>query len=293
MKNRGFGWSLLGFLVLGCGGTASTTSRPAGPPPTPIPQAAQLPGPVTAGPTAWTFKYSPGVLSYRISRSAAIESAGPDSVQHRETSSNITHELLTLKSTEEATKFTAVLDTFATTTQGLIGTVRPVELPVQISGSLTDSGLTINNGVMSDNCNALGSLLITDLHNLLVTFPVQMATGTSWRDSADVSGCQAGVPTSTHTARSYVVSGEVLYEGRPVLVIQRTDTTRASGEGGLQQHHVLIDARGTGTALYYLETSTGQIVHLTVSQLLTLEVTASGRRFRFTQESKQDFSSVR
>jgi hypothetical protein len=135
-------------------------------------------------------------------------------------------------------------------------------------------------------------MLATDLHNLLIAFPEQLSTGVSWKDSADVRGCQAGVPTSAHTNRSYVVSGAAFYEGRPVLVILRTDTTRAKGEGGLQQHRVSIDATGTGTGLYYLDTGTGRVVRLTVDQILDLGITASARRSHFRQNSKQEFQIV-
>jgi hypothetical protein len=135
-------------------------------------------------------------------------------------------------------------------------------------------------------------MLATDLHNLLIAFPEQLSTGVSWKDSADVRGCQAGVPTSAHISRSYVVSGAGSYEGRPVLVILRTDTTRAKGEGGLQQHRVSIEATGTGTGLYYLDTGTGRVVRLTLDQILDLGITASARRSQFRQNSKQEFQIV-
>jgi hypothetical protein len=239
-----------------------------------------------------SFKYAPGTVRYRISRSAAIESLGPDSPAHREISTNITHELLTLEPVDQVTNFTALIDTSATTTQGLIGSVQSVQLPVQISGSFSDTALTVSAEVTGGKCNAVSSMLLTDLHNLLIVFPKHLSTGVTWRDSTDVTGCQAGVPTSVHTTRSYIVSGNATYEGHPVLVILRTDTTSAKGEGGLQQHRVSIDATGTGTAVYYIDTTSGQIVRLTLDQLLDLGVTASTKRSKFKQNSKQDFQIV-
>jgi hypothetical protein len=174
----------------------------------------------------------------------------------------------------------------------LIGSVQPVQLPVQASGSFTDSSLTITTDKIGGKCNMVSSLLATDLHNLLVAFPERLSTGMSWKDSTDVEGCQAGIPTSAHTTRSYTVSGNASYEGHPVLVILRTDTTRAKGEGGLQQHRASIDATGTGTALYYLDAGNGRVVRLTVDQLLDLAVTASGKRSQFRQNSKQEFQIV-
>jgi hypothetical protein len=135
-------------------------------------------------------------------------------------------------------------------------------------------------------------MLVTDLHNLLIAFPKQLSTGVTWKDSADVTGCQAGVPTAAHTARSYIVSGNASFEGHPMLVVLRTDTTRAKGEGGLQQHRVSIEVAGTGTALYYIDTASGRIVRLTIDQLLDLSVTTSARRSQFKQNSKQDFQLV-
>ncbi len=277
------------WLMLACSGTQ--TSRPAAPAPMPASPVSRLPAPLS-NTGSWSFKYAPGVVIYRISRSAAIETSDPDSVYHREISTNITHELLTLEQADQAIGFTAVVDTFATTTQGRIGPVQSVQLPIQISGLLTDSALTLISDTASEKCKSMSSMLATDLHNLLVAFPKQLSAGAGWKDSADVKGCQGGVPTSTHTTRSYVVSGEVSFEGRRALLVLRADTIHAIGEGGLQQHRVLVDAIGTGTAFYYLDPTTGRIIRLAVDQVLNLGVTTSAKQFRFKQDSKQDFRIV-
>jgi hypothetical protein len=283
-------WCLLFSFTLGCGGARGP--RPDTPSPTPV----SLPAPqptASVAPTSGSrsFKYAPGMVTYRISRSAAIESTGPDSIRHREISTNVTHEALTLDSTDRGTNFTVVVDTFATTTQGLIGPVQPIQLPIRSSGSLTDTTVTINQAE-SEQCNTISSMLVTDLHNLLVPFPGQLSSGVAWKDSTDIKGCQGGIPTSAHTTRSFVVSGESSYEGRPVLLIVRADTTRAQGEGGLRQHRVSIDATGTGTAVYSLDMTTSRILHLTVDQILNLSLATLTGRFQFKQDSKQDFRIV-
>jgi hypothetical protein len=286
-------WYLLSVFTVACSGARG--SPPVAPSPLPTSPTSQPTAPVvplvpTAG--ASSFKYAAGAVRYRISRSAAIESTAPDSQAHHELSTNITNELLTLEPVDQGMNFTALIDTFTTTTQGLIGAVQSIQLPVQISGSFTDSSLTINTAIAGSNCNTVGSMLAADLRNLLIAFPEQLSTGVSWKDSTDVQGCQAGVPTAAHTIRSYVVSGATSYEGRPVLVILRADTTHARGEGGLQQHRVSIDAAGTGTAIYYLDSTTGRVVQLTIDQLLDLGITASARRSQFRQNSKQEFQIV-
>ena len=283
-------WYLLSGFTVACSGARS--SPPGAPSPQPVSSVPQPAVPVAPTTGAFSFKYAAGTIRYRISRSAAIETTGLDSRIHREISTNITNELLTLEPTDRATNFTAVIDTSATATQGLIGSVQSVQLPIQISGSFADSGLTINADATGSKCNTVSSMLVTDLHNLLVSFPEPLSTGVSWRDSVNVRGCQAGIPTFAHTDRSYIVSGDASYEGDPVLVILRTDTTRAKGEGGLQQHRISIDATGTGSALYYLDTETGRVVRLTIDQVLDISVTASAKLSQFRQNSKQEFQII-
>jgi hypothetical protein len=286
IRNQRQGWYIVVWFSVACAG--ARTSQPAAPLPTPT-SPAEIPAPTVPTAGSWSFKHSPGAVTYQISRSAAIETRDLDLPVHREISTNTTHELLTFEPADQAVNFTAVVDTFTTTTQGLIGPVQPVQLPIQLSGSFLDNTLTIRPDSTNGTCSPITSALVTDLHNLLVTFPAQLSSGVAWKDSTDVKGCQAGVPTSTHTVRSYTVSGEGSYEGRPVLLIQRVDTTHAQGEGGLQQHRISIDASGTGNAVYYLDTVAGRILRLTVDQILNLKVTASGRDQHFRQDSKQDF----
>jgi hypothetical protein len=114
----------------------------------------------------------------------------------------------------------------------------------------------------------------------------------AWQDSVDTTGCQAAIPTTTRTISSYIVSGEADYEGRPVLLVQRTDTVQAHGEGAQQQHPVKLDAGGTGSAVYYLDTKDGRIVRITAGQELSLTITTSARTYQFKQSSKQEFRLV-
>jgi hypothetical protein len=89
--------------------------------------------------------------------------------------------------------------------------------------------------------------------------------------------------------RSYVVSGEASYDGRLVLLVQRSDTITAHGEGAQQQHSLKLDAIGTGSAVYYLDTKDGHVVRLTAGQELSLTITTSSKAHQFKQSSRQDF----
>jgi len=287
IQNRLLIWILLISFSIGC---TPPQSAPPITTPQPVNPAPESPPTVNPSTGPWSFKYAAGHLSYQIARTAVVERL--DSLGQREITTNAAHELLTLDSTEQGIGFTVVVDTFATTTQGLIGAIQPTELPAQISGSFANNVLTINGQSGNDRCSPLSTVLITDLHNLLVPFPPVLSSGVTWTDTVDIQGCQSGVPTLSHTTRSYVVSGESSYEGQVVIMVVRADTTRAEGEGGLQQHRVSTAGNASGKAIYYLNQATGQVVHLTLNQTLDLSVTTVARQYRFKQDSKQDFRIV-
>jgi hypothetical protein len=272
-------------LLVGCSSARTV------PPGSPVP--AIPPPPVVASPSAssWTFSHAPGAMRYQVSRSAAIESLSDSNSRH-EVSSNITHELITLApGTDSGIVLRATVDTFATTTQGLIGPVQSAQLPIEVSGVFTADSLVIGNDTVTNagKCNPIRSTLVSDLHNLLARFPAQLTPGLAWRDSVNSAGCQAAIPTTSQTTRSFLVSGEAVYEGRPVLLIQRSDTIQAHGEGAQQQHPLKLDASGTGSAVYYLNTTDGRVIRLTSGQELILTITTSSKLHRFKQSSRQDF----
>jgi hypothetical protein len=134
----------------------------------------------------------------------------------------------------------------------------------------------------------VNGLLIADIHNLLIAFLATLSAGLTWTDSVNFQGCQSGIPTLLHTNRRYSVSGEVMFEGKPAVLVLRTDTSRSHGEGGLEQHRMTIDATGTGTAAYYLNPVTGQVSHISLNQILDLGVSTTAREYHFKQTSKQE-----
>jgi hypothetical protein len=274
-------WTLVFYFAIGCSSTRA--ARPDLPPP-------NLPPVINpSAASSWVFNYTPGVMRYQISRSAAIDGQS-DSGSNREISTNITREVVTLTPTgDSAISFTAVIDTFSSTTQGRIGPVQPMQLPVQVSGIFADSAFTITNDGSSNKCNPVSSAIVSDLRNLLTRFPALLSRGLVWQDSVTMTGCQAAISTTSRIIRSYVVSGEAIYEGQPVLVVQRADTIQAQGEGAQQQHTVKLNANGTGSAIYYLDTKDGRLVRLTTGQEMTLIFTASGKAHQFRQSSRQEF----
>lgn len=279
--------SLCFFVLITTGCAPAAVPRPVQPAPLP-----SIPNPAPSAASAWTINRSSGAISYQISRSAAIESQS-DSNPHREISTNTTHELVTLTMVGDTIHFAALIDTSSSTTQGTIGPVQSVLLPVQLSGSAIGDSLTILADSTTEKCNPVSSALSADLHNLLVGFPSQLSQTGSWRDSLELSTCQAMIPTTVRISRSYVVAGETTYQGLLVVVVQRRDSIHARGEGAQQQHRVTLDASGTGTATYYLNPQNGFVLRLNTEQNLDLAITTSGKIHRFRQISTQNFSSLR
>lgn len=278
---------LLAFCLAGCV-SPRPPQQPAEPVLVPLPPS--VPESLRTTPRSWSFSFTPGTVAYRISRTAAIEDLDPEA--RRETSTNSSHESITLQVIGDTISFTAVVDSFSTTTQGAISAAPTTQLPLRLSGFLIDDSLTIADSV-AQKCNPVTTALITDLHNLLPRFPTTLSTASTWKDSTSLLGCQGSISTQSHVTRWYKVIGESTYESVPVVVIQRTDTIRATGEGAQQQHQMLLDASGVGNAVYYVDTRNGRVLHLSSSQDLSLTVTASGKTNHFRQNAKQKFALMR
>jgi hypothetical protein len=283
-------WGLLCVLAACASPKAPVAGVPA-PLPVPFPLPTS-PIPNTPGATAWNFTYAAGTMSYEVSRTASIESQS-DSSSHTELSNNVTHELVNLEFVGDTIRFAAAIDTFSTATQGSIGPAQTVTLPIQVTGSLLRDSLIISSDSIPESCNPARSALATDLRNLLVPFPPKLDQGARWKDSTEVKGCQAMIPTTVTSSRWFTVAGETMYEGRPVLAVQRSDTIRAHGEGAQKQHPLILDAAGTGRAVYYLSPGDGRVLHLSTEHDLNLSISTSGQVHRFKQSSKQEFKLAR
>jgi hypothetical protein len=277
-------------LVFSLACTSAHRSSPRAPEPLPTtPTRPVEPVSDSSGQGPWAFAYATGVKTYTVHRAATVRRT--DSVASREmTSTNATHEILTFEVTSAGTTVTAVIDSFNTAAQGPAGPAQPNQVPMQLSGLLAGGLLTISNDPgATDTCSQIQSILLTDLRNLVVPFPDSLTHGLSWKDSVSLKGCQVGIPTSIEITRSFVVVGEIPYDGQRVLEIARTDSAHMAGEGGLQQHHVLVHAAGTGTGSYYVNVSTGQIIRLSTDQVLDIEVATVRSKAQFRQTSTQEF----
>lgn len=283
--NRSSGMFLYGLVALlgiACAGSRS------GPAEIGAVRAADIPV-SSSGP--WSFSHSPGTREYRISRSATIQ-GWIDSDSREEVVTNLTHQILTFDSTENGLTFKSVVDKFDLKTEGVVGPAQPVQLPIQLSGIVTAAGIQLD-AAAGEQCDAVQSIAVTDVHNLIASFPPRLAKGMAWRDSISVSGCQAGIPTTTRTRRAFKVDGEVLHRGQSLLLLTRMDTLVSRGTGAYHQHRMEVGGTGSGSALYYLDPATGVVSHLITVQSSQLKVTTSGRLHAFSQIANQEFVRVR
>jgi len=279
----------ISFLVtLGCSPASRTHPVPQAPTPA-------TPAPVSGiqSPQLWSFNYEPGVTAYRIDRHATIESlASPLTSAVTDSSTNTSHEILSLERIGDTIQFALVVDTFATRIPERAGATEIPALPVQTKGWMTRDSLVIMRDSASLPCNSIAAVAESDVQNLLVRFPVELRTGMTWQDSVDVKGCSASIPTSVHITRSFWVAGESRSTEAGTLIIERTDSIKAHGEGAQQQHHVMLDAAGNGKALYYLG-SNGQLMRVSSDQQLDLTVVTSENTGHFRQSLKQEIELIR
>lgn len=269
------------LLATACatGGPVTTAGGPS------IPQ--PIIQPADRGP--WNFSYRSDTLRYQVNRSAAIESQ-VDSGVHREISTNNTHEILSLVVLGDTVRYTAAVDSFSTANQGLVGSVQPVSLPVEISGFIDSLGLNTDSTATDEHCNPVQSSLESDIRNLLISLPPQLSPGTSWRDSTLAITCLGSVPARATIIRRFLVVGATSYANESAIAIQRTDSISAEGEGRQHQHQLTIAISGTGSATYYISTTRSRLVHLATSEDLSFIVKSASRTDHLHESVKEEFT---
>lgn len=281
--------SLSLVLMVGC----SRPSRTGPVPQIPVP-AIPAPVPGVQAPQSWSFNYQAGIVSYQIVRNATIESIA-DSLSSAalDSSRNTAHEVLSLERIGDTIHFALAVDTFATTTPGRAGIPQLTEVPVQIQGWMTRDSLVVTPDSASIGCNPIRSAAESDLQTLVVRFPETLTPGMTWQDSVDITGCQASIRTTVRIFRLFRVKGEAPSVGSGIVVVERSDSIHAHGEGAQQQHRVVLDAAGDGATIYYLSTSDGRLVHANTDQRLDIRVVTSENAGHFRQSLKQDVVLIR
>jgi len=241
----------------------------------------------------WSFRYKSDTVSYQIRRSAVVENE-TDSVRHRESTTNSTHLALSLALFADTVSYTAVIDTFSTATQGLIGSAQQVIVPVEISGVVQSIGSAQSDSTEPiQSCDPARASLQSDVRNLLINFPSELSPGLVWSDSTTRTTCYGRIPMKASVVRRFSVLGKTSHNGQSVVAIQRSDSITAHGEGQQQQHRLTIDATGDGSATYYLAVEQSSVLHLTTDQNVELVIRSASQTARFRENAKQDYSLLR
>ena len=186
-------------------------------------------------------------------------------------------------------KFTGIINKVSVQTGNRIEQPNlPSVLPFPFAGHLENGKLLIDSTgkeAVTDptRCTSSAAGTLTSIQRNFIVPPAVLTTGLSWTDSVTIPGCSGSIPIILSTKRSYHVTGETSYNGRRVLLVQRTEETEASGEGSQGQHRVTLNSRGSGTANMHFNSTTGDLVGLQGEQRSQVEVTSSGRVQKFTQ----------
>lgn len=277
------------LVIAGC--SRPTRTGPVPQPPIPVTPA---PAPGVQTPQSWSFNYQAGIAGYRIDRTATIESVADSlSAVVIDSSTNTAHEVLSLERIGDTIQFALAVDTFTTIVPERAGTPQIPELPVQIKGWMTGDSLVVALDSANAECNPIESAAESDLQTLLVRFPTELTPGMTWQDSVDVKGCQASISTTVHITRFFRVTGETPSGEAGTVVVERSDSIRAHGEGAQQQHHVVLDVTGNGTTVYHLSTSEGRLLRANGDQRLDLMVVTSENAAHFRQSLKQEIALIR
>jgi hypothetical protein len=199
--------------------------------------------------------------------------------------------VLVLSVNADTVRYTAMVDSFSTASQGLIGNTQPASLPVQISGVI-DSITAGADSTIAPTCDPVQANLETDVRNVLVSFPRMLVLGLTWRDSILRVGCYGTIPLRVTVVRHFSVVGKTSFNGQVAVRVQRADNITAQGAGRQQLHQLVIETIGSGAATYMLSPEEGRLLHLTTTQDLEFTVRASGRTNRFRETAKEEFNPV-
>ncbi len=232
---------------------ASCTQQSAIPPQAPSPaqpnpdQTTEQPESSNRPKTQWAFRYSPNTYSYTINTTPSIAQF-PDTSNFR------------------------ILPTASET----------------VAIAVTDTGMYVVSPPLPESlrCDEVNALIIR-ARELIPQIPTNLETGMTWTDSSTTEGCRGSIPTVSTAIRTYLVVGDTLYNDEPALLIQKTETISAKGEGNEGQHRVLMTATGSGTANLYFNVLAGSFLGMTGTQTSDLSITASGRVSRFLQRIVQ------
>lgn len=246
------------------------------------------PSSVLTSPQTWTLTADYQPRTY-LSIATTIFELHSDTAFTRDTVTVSTDFTISVTPEGGLTRLTGTINRMSITAGNKIG--QPAQLPLApfpFTARIENRILILDSAggepVMAPvSCNNVTLATLTLLQRNVIAVPATPTLGMTWRDSAVVSGCSGSIPVSLSVVRTYKIAREVSYQGQLVLLIERTDSTRATGEGSEEQHRIIITSQGSGSAQLYIDRTTGLLAGTEGEQKADVSVTASGRTQRFTQ----------
>jgi hypothetical protein len=164
-------------------------------------------------------------------------------------------------------------------------------LPIPFSATITRGHFTL--GLIAaqppdELCNSKASQILGEIRSVINDRPASLSIGTTWSDTTSTTTCSGNrLPTRLHIIRFYQVVGQSEYKGRPMLTINRTDTTQLAGEGSQEQHQLKLEGSSVGRAKILVDSRSGTTNFIEITQELQITVTSSGRVTHFHQDIRQ------
>ena len=162
-------------------------------------------------------------------------------------------------------------------------------LPLSFEGEVAGTiKITVNNRQPGEtSCSPFISSILSDLRTALVTYPMHLTPGLTWRDSTLVTTCTGGFPTTRKAIQLFRVVGERAFNTTRALVVQRLDSTYISGDGAQDNHQIHLEGFGTGTSNIYISPTIAFTLAVESSEKTEIAITNSGKTRHFVQEVTQ------
>ena len=183
-----------------------------------------------------------------------------------------------------ATQVKSMLDTNSKRT--LQTTSKKVVVRVTQNGETQIASSLAPTPDSSTICDTAATIAIQK-HQLVPNLPRTLVANSTWNDSTSMTGCLGPVSSQANVTEKYAVLGDTIYDGITVLHVQRLESITANGEGRIGQHRLLLTARGNGIADLYFDLAAGRFLGSARTQIMKLDITASGQTSHFTQYATQ------
>jgi hypothetical protein len=275
---------------------ACVRSNPAAAPPSEIPQSSSPAVSPASG--SWSLIPDEGFHSYASRTVTTLELQGATSAIRDSFAVALDYSLRIQQDTG-LPRVTGTIDRLQREPRSRLSETEPAAvLPLSFSGRISSGGLMLDSAggravaIIAD-CENAGLNQMSVIQRNISSAPLTLRPGTSWTDSSTVSTCSGTVPVELTTVRTYTVIGGAQAPEGAAIVVERSERTRAKGEGTQGQHRIGLQATGTGSARLYLEPASGLLRLAEGKSRTAITIRSSGRLQEFAQTVEERTTRVR